>query len=1199
VIRGNPCCYDAAEGVLSCGCICRCSGARKRRYGDSLQTTLLSIAIALILALLTALVGPIFVPWGNFRTQFEAAANRLTGFEGRIGGAIDVRILPTPLLVLQQIEFGPPGDVHTVRARTMRVEFALAAFMRGELRAADVRFQGAELTIGLDSSGRLVWREPAATLDADAGSIQSFTIEDSRVVFTDAASDSRLELDKFEFSGEVRSLAGPVSGTGAFVMSGQRYPYRVVAGRAAEDGTVHIRLNVDPLDRPMAAEADASLWIEQGRPHFNGTLQFAHAVGRASRDPQGNLIEPTRITGRLKGDSAAAALEQIEFQYGLDDRAIKLRGDARLTFGQRPQLEATMSSPQIDLDRVLALPEATRRRPLSAIKSAIDYFADNRRLSIPVRVRISADSVTLGGAPLQRLSGDLASEAEALDIRSLDFRAPGLTQMHLSGRLTSSSTGVAFAGPVKLEAGDPQKLVAWLTDRADAPIVTAGPLRAGGEVKLGSGSVAVERFIADVDRLRLEGRLSYSLANVDRPSRLDAVLSAPDIDLDRTVALARSLAGDAALEWPREGSLALKIGRAVVAGVEAKNTDINMRLNADRLEIERFALADFGGAALVVTGRIDVRTPSARGAVTLDLDARTLDGVAALMEKFSSQAAERLRRVAERLVPAKLHGSLVVEPDAALAPTSAKLKIDGTAGGLRTDVLAEAGLGSVGLTPADLAQLSVGQISVTSRVDAGDGGVLVELLGLDRLVVVDQQPGRFYVAADGPLDGDLLIDSRLSAGGLDLFAKGTLRLPGQQGPSAGLAIKLADAKVRVPHANAARPTGDALPTTLTARLTLADNTLGLSDLSGKVADSPFGGQLRIRLAEPMGIDGQIELDALDLPAAIATALGVAPRAAGAVGWSPEPFESPILGGADGKISVKAARVSLARGLVAKEMGGILKFGPSQLAVDDINGVLAGGRLAGAMTLARRTDGIAVRGQFRLTEADPAELLPGDGRPPLSGWLTLALDLDGTGRSPVALIGALRGSGTYKLQDGGIARLDPAAFEVVTRAVDQGLPIEAGGIKDRIEPALADRGLAVPLAEGAIVIAEGQLRVPNTVVHARGADLAVSGSVDLNASTMDARLQLLGPATATAASGRPELVIGLNGPIGAPKRALDVNALASWLALRAVEQQAKRLNALGSARDPSTSTPTSGGSPTDRPTPIAPMTSPPAGVAPPP
>ena len=44
-----------------------------------MQTTLLSIAIALILALLAALVGPHVIRWNDHRAFFEAEASRLVG----------------------------------------------------------------------------------------------------------------------------------------------------------------------------------------------------------------------------------------------------------------------------------------------------------------------------------------------------------------------------------------------------------------------------------------------------------------------------------------------------------------------------------------------------------------------------------------------------------------------------------------------------------------------------------------------------------------------------------------------------------------------------------------------------------------------------------------------------------------------------------------------------------------------------------------------------------------------------------------------------------------------------------------------------------------------------------------------------------------------------------------------------------------
>ena len=93
--------------------------------------------------------------------------------------------------------------------------------------------------------------------------------------------------------------------------------------------------------------------------------------------------------------------------------------------------------------------------------------------------------------------------------------------------------------------------------------------------------------------------------------------------------------GDSTFDLPREGALSLKIARAFVAGIEAKQADVSMRADANGFEIERLAIADFGGAGLAVKGRIDGKTQSPRGAVALDLDVRALDGVMALLEKFA------------------------------------------------------------------------------------------------------------------------------------------------------------------------------------------------------------------------------------------------------------------------------------------------------------------------------------------------------------------------------------------------------------------------------------------------------------------------------------------------------------------------------------------------------------------------------------
>src|SRR3954454_9958514 len=84
--------------------------------GDTVQTTLLGLAIAFIVALTAALVGPYFVDWNQFRPQFEAVASRVSGSKIRGEGALDARLLPAPSLRLCSVAIGDANDAGKARA---------------------------------------------------------------------------------------------------------------------------------------------------------------------------------------------------------------------------------------------------------------------------------------------------------------------------------------------------------------------------------------------------------------------------------------------------------------------------------------------------------------------------------------------------------------------------------------------------------------------------------------------------------------------------------------------------------------------------------------------------------------------------------------------------------------------------------------------------------------------------------------------------------------------------------------------------------------------------------------------------------------------------------------------------------------------------------------------------------------------------
>src|SRR5262249_22302251 len=133
-------------------------------------------------------------------------------------------------------------------------------------------------------------------------------------------------------------------------------------------------------------------------------------------------------------------------------------------------------------------------------------------------------------------------------------------------------------------------------------------------------------------------------------------------------------------EWPREGALSLKIGRASIFGIAAKQIDVNTRIDANGLEIEQLVIGDFGGAAAAIKGRIETRSDLPVGKLTLNLDASSLEGLIAVMESLRPHPVDQVRRVAGRLPPLTLRVSFKMTPSARNTFASTKLNIGGRAG---------------------------------------------------------------------------------------------------------------------------------------------------------------------------------------------------------------------------------------------------------------------------------------------------------------------------------------------------------------------------------------------------------------------------------------------------------------------------------------------------------------------------------------
>jgi len=471
------------------------------------QTTLLGLAIAFIIALIAALIGPYFIDWNQFRPQFETEATRVVGAPVRVGGELSARLLPAPSLRLRSVAVGGANDLGKVRADKLDVEFSLGQLMRGEWRATELTIGGMALDLGLDSSGRIDW--PASTGKFNLGSLAIDRLNlTGRIALHDAASRGTLELSEIAFSGDVRSLAGAVRGDGSFMLSGTRYPFRVSSGQSADASGTRVHLNIDPGERALSADLDGVLSFEARAPRFEGAVTLAAPPAARPRSASGEASQaPWRISARIKADPAAARLEQLEASYGSEETALKFAGIADIRFGGSPLLHAVLSARQLDADKLVAS-DNNAGEPIRLLPGLRAFMAAIPQVPIPAQIEFSVEQMMLGGRPLQNLAADLHADAQSWTIDRLDLRAPGATRLTLSGTNAQAGPSSSLTGALNLDSSDPDTLLAWLQGRSEITYRSQKPLRLFGNVNVTSSRVAIDALKAEIDGGTVEGRLA-------------------------------------------------------------------------------------------------------------------------------------------------------------------------------------------------------------------------------------------------------------------------------------------------------------------------------------------------------------------------------------------------------------------------------------------------------------------------------------------------------------------------------------------------------------------------------------------------------------------------------------------------------------------------------------------------------------------
>ena len=1117
-----------------------------------MQTTLLGLAIAFILALVAALVGPYFIDWNQFRPQFEAEASKVVGAPVRVAGALDARLLPTPTLRLRSVVVGGANDLGKVRADKLDVEFSLGELMRGEWRANQLNVEGLALDLGLDQQGRVDWPAWNGTFNFASLAVDRLNLT-GRVALHDAASRTTLELNDIAFSGDVRSLAGAVRGDGGFAIEGTRYPFRISSGQSPDGNSTRVHLMIDPGARPLAIDLEGQLSFDRRAPRFDGVAMVAKPPPKKGAE---NAATPWRVVARVKADHSAAQFDQIEASYGAEERAMKLVGTGDVRFGALPLLRIALTSRQLDADKFLAKEkDSGPAEPVQLVPALHAWLTELPRALIKTKIEASAEQIMLGGRPLQNVSVDMHGDAVApWAIDRMDFRAPGSTQVSFTSVGTASAAN-GFSGALDIGSSDPDVLLAWLQGKNDVVRRTQKPLHLNGDVSVTHDRVAIDQLRAEIDGGTVEGRVAVASLSPGPSARVEAALKAERLDLDAAAAFVRSLAGPDA-NWPDEAAVSLDIGHAISAGQELRPFAAKFGYNPKTLSLAQLKFGQPGGVVVEGSGNFD--RSDATGHLALNANAASLGQITSMVAPLAPAVAARLDQAAAAPGPARLKFQLDIGKNAAkptLADARAAFELNAPQLSGTATVTAKPEIAAV--RAFDLDKLGRNEFTVESKFSAERADALLAVLGLDKAVAAGEGGAQFEGSVSGEWKAPLRLSAKIWGAGIDAEMQGTAE-PWAMFSKASVGLKVRTINLAPTFG---LKTSDALAQNirLFARASLAGNKLTLDDIDSVAAGSRLRGRLALTLDDEKAVDGEVGLDSLELAPSFALAIGATGHD------TTEPLTSGLMKGWHGRVAFQALRGALPGGGELRPVSGTIRSDGQSLTLENLKGKLGGGEATATIDARPDPNGIVINSRLDFSGVDGNALRYRGLKMP-SGKTSLQMTLMSRGRSVAALAGGLSGSGTLTLDSASISGLDPRAFEVAIRASDAGQVTDDNRLKQIVAPVLAAGALPIATAQIPFNIRDGRLRIDATTLDAGNARVIVSGGYDMLADQADVRLSF---STTVFGSGtsHPEIQLFAAGTPDQLTPILDVTPLSSWLAVRTIDRETRRLDAIERGEPP--------------------------------
>ena len=1101
-----------------------------------MRESLTIAALALVLVLTAALVGPYFFDWSQARGLIEHRLSDSLGMSVRIAGRIDVKLLPTPYLVAENLTTQPQYNAEsgaldiTFHARSVRLELAPMALLSGDFTFTDVRFVQPDIVLAINHEQAP--RITAALKPKAAVHFDYIAIDDGAFTLVDHDHEV-MKLRGINATASALSLTGPFKADGSFALNDTAIDFHLNTG-AIESQSLRVKLGLAAQEPPLNIGFDGSVALDQ--QSFDGAVKSSGSVKLADQ------MVPFALTGPAHLDMTQGSSDALELRLGDEDHSVKFNGTTRYETAPKFRVTSELAATTLDLDTIFAPAANEKPHPADLFARARQVLTNSGTLGrlFPGTLALTIDSLVLGQDSLTGLhfAVDTTNATPKIQLAGL---APANTPFNFDG-MVGNPAETGLEGWLDISSRNFGRLQNWFygEDRP-SPFFSTSAFK--GQVHIGD-SFSSPKADLTLDRSSLTGAVSFTAARAGQPSRLSLNLKSDSLDLDAIPDLG-VMSGQG--EPIQAGNLDVKLDARTVklaklgqGTLESGRIQLDLSREHQTTTIKTLNFENIGGASLSGSG---IMGPVASN-FNAKINAPQFGELAGLLKRlFPGAFTERLKMRAAVLAPLQLdiqaesagtnQENLLHWRKFSANGTLATTKISFNLADNMTAILhldsprithffAQAGLptlpiDSLGSASLDVKIQNLAQPAPRVEVNANLAGTELQGSGLVNI-------------ATQSLDGLWTLKGRDAAPLLQAFA-----------------VLLPDAQT-------------ALPVNLSGTVRLTPNGLETSNLDGKCASSHMTGNLAADWTNALTMRGNLQLDQIDLSTILSPIFGAEqPIKAGAL-WSDAPFQTSLGDLPNSQIQLKIGKLALGT-FSAQDVTLGLDLGIGHEGLNPVEMKLWNGILTGSASLRRSGASGSLNAdmqfeQFKLTG------------PVLNSTLSGQLNMAGTGQSWASLIGNLAGSGTISLTNGHIKMLTPEGLAHVVAAAEQDKLASDAANLGKALTLDADQGPAgLNPSQTTMTLAGGQLKFgPGTLIDTsilpNPTPAKWSATYDLRNGLFDLATSMsLWPLPKNWQDVAPSLAMRWHGTLDNPQRTLDVANLANTLAAHAIARSQARIEAL--------------------------------------